>query len=256
MRELSAFNGLPSMAVIHMVATVVAMRKNLVATTKKRKGKKKVSLWDKSNPQGKQKCAACGSDTHQCSSHKECPFNKRKGGIVCAKEEKPITVLEEGHKSVISSSDCSPDDDDVLSDVGYFDNVLSDVDSDSELCTCGSKAHTRNCPMNSRKRYPGRSLFPPQAKLEESKVPNTSSSALCTSSGSLKPPSPKKMKPQLRVGDNVCVHSRIIGQRHVPCRIVGNFGGRCKLYCSKGVLKTSFLDTELISCVSIPLDKW
>ena len=55
-------------------------------------------------------------------------------GIVCAKEEKPITVLEEGHKSDISSSDCSPDDDDVLSDVGYFDNVLSDVDSDSELC--------------------------------------------------------------------------------------------------------------------------
>ena len=107
--------------------------------------------------------------------------------------------------------------------------------------------------MNSRKRYPGRSLFPPLAKLEESKVPNTSSSALCTSSGSLKPPSPKKMKPQLRVGDNVRVHSRIMGQRHVPCRIiVGNIGGRYKLYCSKGVLKTSFLDTELItlsSCV-------
>jgi hypothetical protein len=44
-----------------------------------------------------------------------------------------------------------------------------------------------------------------------------------------------------------------------PCCVVRDFGSQYQLYCSKGVLNTSFSGTELIpltSCVSIPLDKW
>ena len=57
---------------------------------------------------------------------------------------------------------------DALSDVSCLDDSLSDVcclgDDDNSLasmCTCGAegRAHKRGCPMSSRKRYPGRTLF-------------------------------------------------------------------------------------------------
>ena len=57
---------------------------------------------------------------------------------------------------------------DALSDVSCLDVSLSDVcclgDDDNSLasmCTCGAegRAHKRGCPMSSRKRYPGRTLF-------------------------------------------------------------------------------------------------
>ena len=50
-----------------------------------------------------------------------------------------------------------------------------------------------------------------------------------------------------------------MGDFHVRCRIVGRFAGRYQLYCSKGVLNTSFSCTELIpvsGCSPIPLDEW
>ena len=50
-----------------------------------------------------------------------------------------------------------------------------------------------------------------------------------------------------------------MGDFHVTCRIVGGFAGRYQLYCSKGVLNTSFSCTELIpvtGCSPIPLDEW
>ena len=50
-----------------------------------------------------------------------------------------------------------------------------------------------------------------------------------------------------------------MGESHVPCHIVGEFGGRFQLSCSKGVLNVSFSSSELIpltTCASIPLDKW
>ena len=50
------------------------------------------------------------------------------------------------------------------------------------------------------------------------------------------------VKPEMKVGDYVCIHSRSMGDYHVPCRIVGEFAGRYQLYCSKGVLNTSFSD--------------
>ena len=50
-----------------------------------------------------------------------------------------------------------------------------------------------------------------------------------------------------------------MGSCHLPCRIIGEFGSRYQLYCSKGVLNTSFCETELIplaSCSPIPLENW
>ena len=59
--------------------------------------------------------------------------------------------------------------------------------------------------------------------------------------------------------DYVCVHSRNMGQFHLSCCIVGEFGGWYHLYCSKGVLNTSFCWSELIPLADgshIPLENW
>ena len=50
-----------------------------------------------------------------------------------------------------------------------------------------------------------------------------------------------------------------MGSSHLPCRIVGVFSGRYQLYCSQGVLITSFCATELTplaSGSSISLENW
>ena len=78
-------------------------------------------------------------------------------------------------------------------------------------------------------------------------------------SDNFKPLPPKRRKIQVKIGDYVGIHSKTMGESHVPCRIVGEFGGRFQLYCSKGVLNVSFSSAELIpltTCASIPLDKW
>ena len=65
------------------------------------------------------------------------------------------------------------------------------------------------------------------------------------------------VNPEMKVGDYVCIHSRSMGG--YPCRFVGEFAGRYQLYCSKGVLNTSFSGTELIpvtDCSPIPIDEW
>ena len=75
---------------------------------------------------------------------------------------------------------------------------------------------------------------------------------------SLKAP-PAKRKTQIKVGDYVCIRSGSLGECHVPCRVVRDFGNRYQLYCSKGVLTTSFSGSELVvphtKCHSIPLDR-
>ena len=64
----------------------------------------------------------------------------------------------------------------------------------------------------------------------------------------------------MKVGDYVCIHSRSIQGFHIPCLIVEEFSGsRYQLYCTKGVLNTSFSSSELIpvsSCSPIPLHLW
>ena len=72
--------------------------------------------------------------------------------------------------------------------------------------------------------------------------------------------SPQKtnVKPEMYIGDYVCIHSRIIRGFHMCC-IVGEFAGRYQLYCTEGVWNTSFSGTELFpvtSCSPIPLDEW
>ena len=72
-------------------------------------------------------------------------------------------------------------------------------------------------------------------------------------------PAPEQAKPQIKVGDYVSVHSRDMGSSHLPCRVVGEFDGRYQLYCSKGVLNTTFSRAEVIPmaiCTPIPMEEW
>ena len=132
-------------------------------------------------------------------------------------------------------------------------------------CNCGAegRAHKKDCPMNTRNRYPGRALFPsPGRDIESCPIPTGDLEPpveKCTSRESLKPPAAKKRKSKMKVGDYVCIHSGLLGDCHIPCRIVRDFGTRYQLFCSKGVLITSFSASELLiplsKCRSIPLDK-
>ena len=132
----------------------------------------------KNQSKSKKQCA-CGSTTHQRSSHKDCPFNKRN----------------------VFSSDGTPG--------------ITDVGSPSSG-GCASK------PVG---------------------VPNT-----------------LEEKPVLQVGDYVTVHTRRVGGRHLPCRVVVEVCGRFQLYCSKGILDTTYCHTELthltVSFPTVPLDNW
>ena len=50
-----------------------------------------------------------------------------------------------------------------------------------------------------------------------------------------------------------------MGRSHLPCRVVGEFDGRYQLYCSKGVLNTTFSRPEVIpmaTCTPIPMEEW
>ena len=100
----------------------------------------------------------------------------------------------------------------------------------------------------------GRTLFPapsePEAEPEPSKLESENAPS---------PQETKSVKPEMNVGDYVCIHSRTIQGFHILCYSVGEFAGRYQLYCTKGVLNTSFSCTELISvsgCSPIPLNEW
>ena len=116
------------------------------------------------------------------------------------------------------------------------------------LCTCGSsgRSHKRDCPLNLRKRCPQQAAVPvpPSPNHDPVKVN--------------KPPT-NDIAPKMEVGDHVCVHSKSMGKYHLPCRIVNVLGGRYQLYCTKGVLVTSFCATELSPLASdsvIPIENW
>ena len=65
---------------------------------------------------------------------------------------------------------------------------------------------------------------------------------------------------KMKVGDYVCIHSGLLSQRQLPCRIVRELGNRYQLYFPKGVLTNSFSGSELVvppsKCASIPLHRW
>ena len=148
--------------------------------------------------------------------------------------------------------------DDELSDLGGLHDASSDsCASEVDVCTCGAEtqAHKRGCPLSSRS---GRTLFPPPSSSGASALPSALEPDVGPKDSVRLPPS-REVKSQMKVGDHVCVHKRNMGSCHLPCRIIGEFGGRYQLYCSKGVLNTSFCGTELIplaSCSPIPLENW
>ena len=121
------------------------------------------------------------------------------------------------------------------------------------MCVCGAerRGHKRTCPLSSRS---ARTLFPRSSSSGAAALPSTLEPD-GASNDSPNPPPSKEMK----VGDHVCVHSKFMGSSHLPCRIVGKFGGRYQLYCTKGVLITSFCATELTPLATgsgISLENW
>ncbi len=172
-------------------------------------------------------CSACGSSTHRRPTHRDCPFNS---ATVISSEGEGLGAAS----AVSSESECD-----------FFE---------SDLCTCGSsgRTHKRECPLSLRKRFPRQAASP---------VPLSRSPSPKCAPSKQKKPSPTKVdtRPQMEVGDHVCVHSRFMGSSHLPCRIVGELDGRYQLYCTKGTLINSFSVTELTPLASgsvISLENW
>ena len=145
--------------------------------------------------------------------------------------------------------------------IGSSDGASSDSCTSDEsvvaVCTCGAerRAHKRGCPLSSRR---GRTLFPPPSSSVVSAMPRALESEY-SPNDSVTPASSREEKSRVTVGDYVCVHSRNMGQFHLSCRIVREFGGRYQLYCSKGVLNKSFCWSELIPLADgspISLENW
>ena len=63
------------------------------------------------------KCKACGSSTHMRSTHRECPFNKRKGTGVSDPNDAPVEQPLEGTCIPVEHDDCLSDDS-LVSDEG------------------------------------------------------------------------------------------------------------------------------------------
>ena len=57
----------------------------------------------------------------------------------------------------------------------------------------------------------------------------------------------------MKVGDHICVYSRFMDTSHLPCHIVGEFDSRYQLYCTKGILITSFCAAELTPLAGGPV---
>ena len=176
-------------------------------------------------------CSACGSSTHKRPTHKDFPFNSA------------AIVDSEGEELSVAAGSSAPSNESESDSFGVSE-------SPGGLCTCGSsvRTHKRECPLSLRKRFPRQtaSPVPPSRSPSPKHVPIME-----------KKPSPTKdIRPQMKVGDHVCVHSRFMGSSHLPCRIVREFDGRYQLYCTKGVLITSTELTPLASGSVISLENW
>ena len=211
----------------------------------------------KGRSDSKGKCAACGSSTHQRSSHRDCPFHKDRA-------KKEALSVSPSDRSTRAASESGNESLGGPSDSGMSDEVEIDI------CTCGTegRAHKRGCPLSLRNHKPGgRTLFPAcdSGALAVPGVPCSPKRHTPAPVEVVKPevkdvkPITNVGKPEFTVGDYVCIHGRNMGDFHVSCRIVGEIAGRYQLYCLKGVLNTSFSSTEftpLTSFSPIPLDEW
>ena len=207
-------------------------------------------------PGDKPKCA-CGSTTHKRSSHRDCPINKC--SLLCAEKKGHSKSAEDVYRFTSDSDEQVSDAD--MYNIGSSDGASSDSCTSDEsvvaVCTCGAerRAHKRGCPLSSRR---GRTLFPPPSSSVVSALPRALEPEYVPDD-SVTPASSREEKSRVKVGDYVCVHSRNMGQFHLSCRIVGEFGGLYQLYCSKGVLNTSFCLSELIPLADgspISLENW
>ena len=186
-------------------------------------------------------------------------------------------------RSTPAASESGNESIDDLSDSSMSEEVLIGI------CVCGAvgRAHKRSCPLSLRNRKPGRTLFPasdsgapaapsvqssperhtpapsedmkPNIEFAEYMKPKVEDVKPETEGGRPTVEVEDYVKPEIQMGVYVCIHSGNVGDFHVPCRIVGEMAGRYQLYCSKGVLNTSFSSTELTPLTSfspIPLDEW
>ena len=152
-----------------------------------------------------------------------------------------------------------------MSDVHSISDIQSEtggIDSDDymmyDLCTCGS-THKRDCLMNFRRRRlpqsPAESR-PDTPPLSNPGPPSVSPEPECVVIDDVSPPPTEQASPQIKVEDYVSVHSRDMGSSHLPCRVVGEFDGRYQLYCSKGVLDTTFSRAEVIPMARFTPIEW
>ena len=106
------------------------------------------------------KCKACGSTTHRRSSHRDFPFNKKGPGTGISSEVKEDDTASTNSDADISSPGSTSEVDSEVgeeSDWCFEDDIIG-----GNVCTCGafSHAHKKDCPLSSRNRYGGRTLFP------------------------------------------------------------------------------------------------
>ena len=101
-------------------------------------------------PQDKLKCHICGSNTHKCSCHRDCPFNKH--SLLCTEKK--------GHsKSVDDVYMFTSDSDKQVSDADMY-NIGSLYGASSDSCTSKESVGTV-CMCGAERR--GHTLFPPPA---------------------------------------------------------------------------------------------
>ena len=196
---------------------------------------------DELKPKGRKKRTAggtckCGSTTHQRTNHSECRLNEKN-------QKSDVSVPSKNQKGGVSVDDRASENSDVIY---YSEDSLSDAESislkesvptptgDSSwcfeddiisgiICLCGAqgRAHKKECPLNSRNRYIGCTLFPKASSADsgkpdscvQSKLPKTSEvSTGSTQLGkrqkpaSEKPPPAKRRRPVFKVGDCVNLH--------------------------------------------------
>lgn len=111
------------------------------------------------------KCRACGSTTHRCSNHRDCPFNKKEQDAGISSGVKEDDTASENSDDVHSSPAALSDAEKISSECNvviedsewcFEDDIIS-----GNVCTCGaiSRAHKKDCPLCSWSRYGGRALF-------------------------------------------------------------------------------------------------
>ena len=199
-------------------------------------------------------CRACGSTSHQRSSHRDCPFSKKLPSTSDAWDR----TSESDELSDVTS--CSE------GDVSSEDSVCS---LDSGTCDAMGRPHNRDCPLSSRHLHGGRRLFSGSSGSADSgAVPEVSSGTTRLGKhegpSDVKPSMAKKSKsssPHFKVGDYACVHVSKLDGHHVLCRVVQVLnGGRYQLYCRAGILKNTCVGFELKTpcsdCKAISLQDW